>query len=201
MAAHQHVPRPSGVAGKWVRTLLSLSVGVAVGLAPYLGMTGVPMFRPLLDLIPLTLRDSTIPVSAALMGIIAAAVQWFGAERLSRRTLRIAFVLTLILAILGLFGFMWVHAQYVVNVRADGGRRAASFVVGTVRLPTCGCPPNVSDQQCINGLSWSEAAIAGCWGDAAIRQAQLKIQTLYLITTGTFGALVSLITLRGTIRS
>lgn len=76
---------PTALTRVWVRSLIGFSVGVAVGLAPYLGVTGVPLFTPLLELIPSTARHTTIPLSAALMGLVAMWVQWYGADKLSDR--------------------------------------------------------------------------------------------------------------------
>lgn len=186
---------PRGLAGTWMRTLVTLTVGVGVGLAPYLGTLDVPLFKPLLDMIPDSLQDSTIPVSAALMGLVAVAVEWYGRERPSAALMRWSFPAVFAAALLALLAFMWVHTATVVTAHAAGGS-AKSFVVGAARSPTCGCPPTVGDEQCINGLSWNEALIAECWGDAQVRRAGLTLRLTYLLTTGLFGALVGLVALR-----
>jgi hypothetical protein len=189
---------PAGPAGRWVRTLVSLTVGVAVGLAPYLGTQKVPLFTSLLEMIPNALRDTTIPLSAACMGLVAVTVQWYGGTRISKKTLRMAFPAALLLAVVTLFGFMWIHALYVVRVQARGGEPPAPLVVGAQRQapPVCGCPPEASDEQCINGLSWNEAEIAQCWGDRSVRNASFLVRSSYLLTTSAFGAVVGLLVLR-----
>ena len=179
---------------------MGLAVGVAVGLAPYLGTQQVPLFTPLLDMVPASIRDSTLPLAAALMGTIAASVQWFGSDRTSLRTLRWAFLATLGCCLLTLSLFMWVNSSYVIKVSAEGGTRTTSFVIGLTRQPSCTCPAGASDEQCIDGLSWDQSAIAQCWGDRAIRQASLLVRGTYLLATGAFGALVGLLVLRGSVR-
>ena len=189
------LPPSRGLAASWARSLVTLSVGVGVGLAPYLGTMEVPFFKPLLDMIPESLRDTTIPLSAALMGLVAVAVEWYGRERLSPSLMRWGFGAALGGTLVALLAFMWIHASTVVTVHAAGGS-TKSFVVGTARPSTCGCPPTVSDEQCINGLSWNESAIAECWGDRQIRRAGLVLRLNYLLTTGLFGALVGFLALR-----
>lgn len=188
-------PRRRGLAQSWARTLVTLGVGVAVGLAPYLGTLDVPLFRPLLDLIPDSLRDTTIPLSAALMGLVAVAVEWYGRERPSPTLMRWGFAGTLVAALIALLAFMWVQTSTVVTVRSGSGS-ATSFVVGSSRPATCGCPPAISDEQCINGLSWNESAITECWGDRQVRRAGLMLRLTYLLTTGLFGALVGFLAIR-----
>lgn len=186
---------PKGAAGRWVRAVVTLAVGVAVGLAPYLGTQEVPFFSALLEMIPTALRDSTIPASAALMGIIAVAVQWYS-QQPSPSALRWLFPVTLVLSVFGLLAFLWIHNEHVVTVTADGGTRTETFVIGTVRQPTCGCPVELSDQACIDGLSWSLAEVATCWGDRAIRRGSLLVRTSYLLATALFAALVAILVLR-----
>lgn len=186
---------PAGAAGKWVRALISFGVGIALGLAPYLGTQQVPLFRPLLDLVPRALRDTTIPISAGLMGLVGAAVQFYDAEKISKKRIRTSFGCVLTLAVIMMFVFMWIQSAYVVRVEADGGAVTASFVVAANRLPSCRCPPGSSDAQCINGLSWDEAEIAACWGDRPIRLAGNIVRTSYLVTTTLFGVVIGLLVL------
>jgi len=200
MSSHVDAPTPSGAAARWVRSLLSLSVGVVIGLAPYLGTKGVPLFKPLLEMIPDALRDSTIPLSAALMGIVAVAVQWFDGERVSRRSLGRWFLSTLILSIVALFTFMWMHTTYTVTVHADGGAVTQTFAVGASRPPSCTCAASASDEECINGLTWNTAAISRCWGDRVVRQSGLLLRLGYLTSTTLFGVLVGLLVLRPALR-
>lgn len=190
------VEAPRGIAGRWVRFVVSFGVGSVIGLAPYLGLVQVPPFKSLLEMIPESLRPTTIPVAAALMGIIAVAVQWYAGERVTRRWLRRRFGWALGIAVAMVFLFMFVQTTYVVTVTADGGATVRSFVVATARLPSCKCPPSAGDQICINGLGWNEAEIEQCWGDRPVRQARNILRASYLFTTGSFAVLVGLLLLR-----
>ncbi|HEY8998404.1 MAG TPA: hypothetical protein VIM60_10915, partial [Edaphobacter sp.] len=69
-------PKLPRLASDWLRYLLGFSISVGVGLAPYLGLVGVPLFTPLLSLIPHSLQHIAIPISIASMGVIAVLVQW-----------------------------------------------------------------------------------------------------------------------------
>lgn len=188
---------PSGIVSRWVRAVIGLFVGVAVGLAPYLGTQKVPLFESLLEMIPESIRDTTIPPAAICMGLIAVVIQWYGSERISAKTLRRGFLVTLAASIVSLFVFMWVQTTYVQHVSAAGGTIRSSFIVGTTRLPTCGCKPDEQNADCINGLSWNEAAIESCWGTRAIQQAGLIVRTSYLAATSAFAGLVGFLVLRG----
>src|ERR1051325_2256248 len=83
-----------------VRYVLGFGVSVGVGLAPYLGRLNVPLFTPLLSMMPVSLQDTAIPLSAALMGVVAVAIQWHGRERLNRKWAEKTFKKTLALALL-----------------------------------------------------------------------------------------------------
>ena len=78
---------PTPVGRRWVNYLIGFSVGVGSGLSVYLGKVHVPLFSPLLDLIPFTLQNTLIPLSSALMGIVAVAVQFYSYTRWGARRL------------------------------------------------------------------------------------------------------------------
>src|SRR5215475_12041913 len=94
-------PKLPRLASDWVRYLLGFTVSIGVGLAPYLGLVGVPLFTPLLSLIPHSLQSIAIPISIASMGIIAVVVQW--RKRDSSRPLEFRLALTFALTTLVLF--------------------------------------------------------------------------------------------------
>jgi hypothetical protein len=91
-----HIQPATPLARKFVRYLVGFGVGVGVGLAPYLGIVKVPLFRSLLSLIPDSIQDTVIPLSAALMGTLAVAIQWYAGESVTRQALRKMFTRTLI---------------------------------------------------------------------------------------------------------
>src|SRR4051812_30870916 len=79
----QPIQPPTSMAQRFVRYGLGFFVGVAIGMAPFLGEVNVPVFRALLSVMPFQLWSDLIPLSAFLMGIIAVAVQFYAAERTS----------------------------------------------------------------------------------------------------------------------
>jgi hypothetical protein len=196
MSSQHGVRQPGGLAGRWIRAVVSFGVGVTIGLAPFLGLVNIPPFTALLAMIPESLRPTTIPIAAALMGTIAVAVQWYGGESVSRSWLKKRFGIALAAAIISVFAFMFVQSTYVVTVRAEGGKVTHTFVVGLVRQPACQCPPGSGDARCIDGLGCDESAVEECWGDRAVRQARNFLRSSYLVATCSFAILVGLLLLR-----
>ncbi len=187
---------PTPLAKKLVKYVVWFGVGFAVGLAPYLGTFKVPGFRALLTLFPVSIRDTMIPLSAALMGIIAVVVQWHGSNKPDLKWLHRNFNRTLIIALLSLVALVIIHALVVARVDLDGGNESVLFVVGFVRSPSCGCSSQLSDADCIKNISLDSAAIASCWGDKMIKLNQILLTLLYLTVTGSFVWLVGLLLLR-----
>ena len=180
---------------KFVRYILGFGVGVGVGLAPYLGLLNVPLFKPLLTLIPGSIRDVVLPLSAALMGTVAIVVQWYGGERLTRAGLRKAFARTLIALVLTFVALTVVHILVVVTLPIEEGESIA-FVVGFTRPNRPPCTAEVSDAACIEAITSNPSAIESFWGDRQIRLAKLALIFSYLLFTSSFGALVGLIILK-----
>ena len=187
---------PTALARRWVRYVVGFGVGTAVGLAPYLGVLNVPLFRPLLSLYPVTLQSRLIPLSAALMGIMAVAIQWYGSERLGRRWLRKWFIASLASVLLSLLALLFLRTLFVVDVTIQGGAEQVAFVVGVNRLPTCPCV-QASDALCIiETLTLNPAQVESCWGSRAVRMGELLLQLNYLFAVGCFGIVTGLIVLR-----
>lgn len=186
---------------KLVRYIVGFGAGVGVGLAPYLGLLDMPPFVSLLTLIPGPLKDTVIPLSAAMMGTIAVVVQWYGGERLTRKRLGKMFAWTLATAAAALVLLAVVRSSVVVEVPvARGG--TARFVVGFTR-PQKKKPcvneatgEEFSDAECIKHLTFNPAKIRSHWGDGRIRTASLALTFAYLLCTGSFGALVGLVVLK-----
>lgn len=196
-ARQERPPRPpTPLSRRLVRYIVGFGVGVGVGLAPYLGLINVPGFKALLSLIPDTIQDTVIPLSAALMGTIAVVVQWYGGERLTRRRLAGWFARTLATAVASFILLTVIHSLVVCKVPLGNGE-SASFLVGFTR-PTNKepCTAEVSDAECIKLVTFDPAAIESHWGDGRIRVARLSLIFSYLLFTGSFGALVGLIVLR-----
>lgn len=186
---------PTPLAKQFVRYVLGFGVGVAIGLAPYLGEINVPLFRPLLSLLPESLRDIVLPLSAALMGIIAVAVQWYGTHRLSKKSLTRAFNRAILSTIFSFLALVVVYTFVVARVPILAGQDSVSFVVG-FQHPEGGACLGLSDSECIKRLSFDESAIASHWGDRQIRFSKLALMLAYLSFTSCFGVLVGLVVLR-----
>lgn len=172
-------------------------MSVAVGLAPYLGKVRVPLFSSLLSLIPENVQDTVLPLSAAVMGIVAVLVQWHGTEKLSKQWFKTRFTWVVILAICSLTLLTVVHTLTVVNVPYNGGKQSASFLVGFSRPNVPPCPSDVSDADCIRlHLTFNPARIESFWGDRQVRIAKLSLMFPYVIFTATFGMMVGLVLLK-----
>jgi hypothetical protein len=193
----QETPKPpTPLARKLVRYMLGFGVGIGVGLAPYLGLFKVPFFAPLLDIIPDPIRNMVIPLSAALMGMVAVVVQWYGGEYLTRKRLRTVFGRTLLIAVLTFVVLIIIHTAVVVTVPILGGEDSVSFIVGFTRPLKPPCTSEVSDAECIERVTFDTKAIESFWGDRQIRLARLALMLSYLLFTSSFGALIGLIILR-----
>jgi len=187
---------PTALAKRWVRYVVGFGVGTAVGLAPYLGVLNVPLFKPLLTLFPVTLQSRLIPLSAALMGLTAVAIQWYGGERTSRQWLRKWFVGSLTCSVVSLLALLFVRMVFVVDVPIQGGAEQVAFVIGPTRLPSCGCS-QPSDALCISEtLTLNPAQVESCWGSRSVRFGELLLQLNYLFAVGCFGVVTGLIVLR-----
>jgi hypothetical protein len=194
------VAPPPPLVRRWVRYMVGFAVGTALGLAPYLGTLDVPLFRPLLTLYPITLQHSLIPLSSAIMGLMAVAIQWYGDEHLTHRRLRRWFHVTLASAVAGILALMLARAAFVVDVPIEGGAEHVAFAVGWNRLPTCICRES-ADALCIaQTLTLNPAQVESCWGSRSVRVAEVLLQINYLLVIASFGVLTGLVLLRDVAR-
>jgi hypothetical protein len=168
-------PPPTPVTREWVRYLIGFSVGITVGMAPLLGSVNVPGFRPLLGLIPDSMRYSLIPLSSFLMAILSVVVQWFGGERVTHLWLSKWFRTSVLITLGALAAFIVIETFLVVQVPYSGGAQTATFVIGFTRQlpPQCNCQRELSDAQCIADISLQDSEIERCWGDRSVRAARL----------------------------
>ena len=188
------VPPPPPLSRQLVRYILGFGVSVGVGLAPYLGKLSIPGFSSMLELIPNSIHNTVLPLSAALMGLVAVVVQWYGGERLGRQWLKKAFKNTLKLTVLSFIILFVVHVFVVVKYPFDGG--SETFLIGFVRPVKPPCSAEMSDDQCIDAVGPRAQEIESHWGSLQIRLAKLALIIPYLAFTGSFGLLVGLLLLR-----
>jgi hypothetical protein len=181
------------LATQWVSYLLGFSVSVAAGLAPYLGRVKIPLFTPLLSLIPLTIQDVAIPVSSAAMGIVAVVVQWYGSTRISEAWLSRIFVRTLTSCALLFVAFVSIEMMAVerIDVPATGGR--VSFVVGFSYPNKAPCA-ELSRSDCIGKkIGLNPAAVLTYFGGQQVHESELMLVITYTAFMSSFGALVGLL--------
>lgn len=191
---------PTPLTRQWVRYLVGLSVGVGVGVAGYLGQLEVPLFAPLVSLIPASIQDIVIPLSSALMSIVAVIAQWYGKDRLKPQEARKLFKITLTFLTIFFVALVVTHTLVVVRVPVLGGQEIARFVVGFTRPDRYPCTHDMSDAECIKHITLNESEIESFWGDGRIRLAKLALIVSYLTVMGSFGMLVALVLLRGQVK-
>lgn len=190
------VQAPTTLSRKLVRFIIGFGVGVGLGLAPYLGQFDIPFFSPLLSLIPESVQNILLPLSAALMGTVAVVVQWYAGEKLSNTWLRKFFSRTLLLTAITFVALTLVHSYFVVTVPIQGGEESVSFLVGFSRPNKPPCNEEMSDSECIKHITLDSSKVDSYWGDRQVRFAKLLLIFSYLLFTGSFGTLIGLILLR-----
>jgi serine/threonine protein kinase len=177
----------------WKFLTLGLGVSVGIGLAPYLGNLKIPLFQALLELIPRSLQNTLLPLSAVLMGIAAIVAQWYATERVSTEWLQKRVLGLLWISLLSLILLIIVHTFVVVTIPILNGTENVSFIVGFIRPTTPPCPPEVSDAECIKRITFDPSAIDSFWGDRQVRIAKLSFIFSYLCFTTSVGLLIGLI--------
>lgn len=183
------------IAASWVRYVVGFGVSVAVGLAPYLGRLHVPLFTPMLFLLPESVQGIAIPLSAASMGIVAVWVQWYGSQRLRPDWVGTWFVRTIIVCFVSLFLIAAIEMTAVVRVDVPSVDQVASFAVGPLNPNTPPCV-NLSRQDCIkHALSLDPAQIESHFGETQANFTKLALVIVYTTFMTMFGILVGLMML------
>lgn len=187
---------PTALARRYVRLVVGFGIGVGVGLAPFLGK--IPGLDALITIFPQSFRGFLIPFSAFLMGLVAAAIQFYSGETINRRVLRRRFGISLGLLLMGLFLLFVFYSLFITPVPVKGGKATVPVIIAGPRLqgPRCDCPPSYGDIQCIQELSFDLAAIETCWDAGSIRLRRMLLSLSYLAVTGGFGALIGLLLLQ-----
>jgi TIR domain len=146
-------------ARSFVREIGTFWIGVAVGLAPFFGEIPIPGFRPLLQIFPTDLKWILLAVAPFSMGFVAAAVKFQLDEKTDRAKLPRWLWTAVIASLVGVFTLLYLQ-RYVVRVEMDKGFWLA--IIGSSRISTCGCPKEVSDEDCIDGIG-TRSGMDTCW--------------------------------------
>ena len=178
---------PTPRARRFVRLVVGFSVGVGVGMAPFLGKVRVPGFEPLLGLFPEQLQGVFIPLGAFLMGVLAVALQVLAVPTLEAKALTRFSVTLMALTLTAMVLLCIVYFLVVVRVQVAG--RYVAVITGWSRSSSCPCT-TPSDEICIEELSLRPGAIAACWGTKQVHMWELALCLLYLSTIGCFAAVV-----------
>jgi hypothetical protein len=195
------VPALTPTTKTWVRITLSFTVSVAIGLAPLLGTLNVPLFAPLLSLLPKTVRTQAIVWSSTAMGLVAVIVQWNTGSRVNNVWLKKMFSRSIKSTVVA-FVFLFVAFIFLVTrVEYEGGERSATFVTGFVRPSPDKLCGGMSSSACIQKkLSFNPAEIESYWGDAQIRGSELVLVFAYVGFLASVGCLIGLIVVRQSLR-
>lgn len=190
-------PKLPRLTSDWLRYLLGFSISVGVGLAPYLGLVGVPLFKPLLSLIPQSLQSIAIPISIASMGIVAVFVQWKRRDASNPIEFRLASIFSVAALVL----FIAIEVVAVAHVEVPAVDQMVSFAVGigSPQRPPC---ENLSRESCIaDRLGFDQALIDGYFGDTRTSLTRLALILTYTAFMSSFGWMVGLLLLRDRQRS
>jgi hypothetical protein len=191
-SATGHLP---SLTGRWMRLVLGFSVSVGVGLAPYLGKLKVPLFTPMLSLIPESLQGIAVPLSAASMGLVAVLVQWYGSQQMRQKQLSAWFGRSVATCVGALFLLAAIEMIAVVRVDVPAVDGVVSFAVGPSHpnVPPC---VGLSRQECIKSkLTLDEAKIDSYFGENIANITKLSLVVVYVTFMSMFGVMVGLMML------
>lgn len=195
MKNYRKVAPPTPLARRFVKMVLGFGVGIGVGLAPFLGSIDIPGFSALLSLFPDTLRPVLIPVSALLMGTIAAGVQFYSGDRV--KPIKLKRLVERSLVFIGAALFCLLLAYFLLVERVHFNENVVgSFVIGFERTQVCGCDDAMSDAQCIIEISANPNSVETCWGRKQIRISEFLLSCIYLSITGVFAFMMGLLLLQ-----
>ncbi len=183
----------------WIELILGFSVSVAVGLIPYLGKI-VPLFTPMLAIIPDSVQPLAIPLSAAAMGIVAVLVQWVAIQKMQVEQSNRWFRRVVICCVVALVALMAIETVAVVRVDVPAVGLTVSFAVGPSHPGTPPCS-GLSRADCIeHQLSLEEARIDSYFGEGWVSITKFVLVVVYTTFMATFGALVVMVAQRMKLR-
>jgi hypothetical protein len=191
------------VAKKWVKYLGGFTVGVGVGLAPFLGAAAVPGFRPLLSLYPIYVRETLIPLSILLMGMIGVIVQLASFGKPSKKKLKRWFIGSVVVFVVSFLVLLGLYSLFVVRIDGKQDSELVPFTVitGTPTVPPrppmsrCTCVVGEPAELCIADISLNPLNVRSCFGVQRVIVATLALSLLYLILTSSLAAAVGLLVL------
>jgi hypothetical protein len=174
---------------RWVQLVLGFSVSVVAGLAPYLGKF-VPLFAPLLAILPEAIQPIAIPLSASAMGVLAVLIQWRGSQELRPNQQKTRFVRTVLVCTIALIALAGIETIGVVRVDVPAVNQTVSFAVGPSHPGTPPCV-GLSRADCIkHQLSLDEARIDSYFGEEWVNLTKFLLVIVYATFMSTFAALV-----------
>jgi hypothetical protein len=182
---------PTRLIKDWVYYVLGFGAAVGIGLAVWLGKAGVPLFSPLLDIIPNELRPTLIPLSSALMGIVAVVVQYYADKRGNADRL---FAWALALTVAAFIALVIVRTKLVAPVETTPGKRVTFLVCLAVpqKAPCVG----IGKSECIERLTFNRSYIRSFFGDSCLENAELGVEAAYLAFMACFGLMVGIVVAR-----
>lgn len=180
---------------EFVRLMLGFGVSVAVALAPLLGKIKLPLFTPLLNLYPESIREPVIIIGSACIGIVAVIVEWNGRTKHDDAWIRKQFRRSVFAAFLCL-SFLIVAWNFCVIEIPLLGDHSLYLVVGFTepQKPPC---DGLSKSECVaRKLTVNPAAIDSYWGDNQINIAKLSLELPYWVFLSSFGVMIGLLMLQ-----
>jgi hypothetical protein len=190
------IPAPNPLARELLRYVRWFGVGVALGLAPFLGALPIPGFSPLLDIYPLQMRGWLLPLSGILMGGVAVRIDFLSLRLPSRASLRRSFLWSLGIWLAAFVALVLLYPYLVARVSIGDGTRFAAVVTGTDMVPRhppdspCKCPESQSAERCAGNIGLEESRVRECFGSRRVTRGNQALAVLYLLVTGSFVAAV-----------
>jgi TIR domain-containing protein len=189
----EQIPLPTALSRDLARRVLGLGVGIVVAMAPFLGYVKVPGFEALFNLLPFQIQSEIVALSAFIVSLITVALQFYVAEKISRRVLRRIFKRVLFAVLIGFVGFIVLLSA--LTERVPRGHKKVSVMISFSRTTDCICKTS-NNIECIRELSFNEAAIQSCWGTGPLKVIKVLFILWYLALMSGFVVLVGLDLLR-----
>jgi hypothetical protein len=180
-----------GDLGKWSRTLFAIGVTVPIGLAPLLGKLQLPGFDALLALLPEELQKPAVILGATAMSLVAASVVFRSVSKIAHRSLMSQARKSLWLAVV-LLSALVLSLTFLTTRVHYGNGESHSFVTGFYQpnKPPC---VDVSEETCLDDLTFSTSRISTYYGDKQIKAASVIILALYISFFAYFGNLIGVL--------